>query len=441
MTNIQEVLNQRLTASLADQIPELTRREIRVPPVPGKAFAVIGMRRAGKTSFLWQCLGDRLQAGRPRESLVLLGFEDDRLAGMGAADLDWLLEEYFRRQPEFRGKEEVTLCLDEIQTVPGWERFARRVLDTEKVALFLSGSSAKLLSREVATSLRGRGLEVLVHPFSFREALRHAGREPNQPWNRLTKAERSQVDHRLREYLTAGGFPEAQGLEARDRAELLQGYVDVAILRDVIERHGVTNPEALRWLQRQLVGNPGGGFSVQKFYNDLRSQGLAVGKDTLHEYLAHLEDSFLVRTVWLAARSERRRRVNPRKAYPVDPGLIPADPRTGETQWGHALETAVLVELERRGFEAGYWKTEEGWAVDFLATGPGLKPQLLQVCSSAADRGVREREVRALEKARTDHPSARALLLTMDHTAPSSLPKGVNWMPASEWLLEGEPEQ
>jgi len=440
MTNVQAFLNQQLTESLTRPLPALTRRNIRLPQVPGKAFAVIGMRRAGKTSFLWQCLGDRLQAGRPRESLVLLGFEDDRLAGMNATDLDWLLEEYFRRHPEFRGKMEVTLCLDEIQTVPGWERFARRVLDTEKVALFLSGSSAKLLSREVATSLRGRGLEVLVHPFSFREALRHAGREPKQPWNRPTRAERSEVDHRLRHYLTAGGFPEAQGLEARDRGELLQRYVDVAILRDVIERHGVTNPEALRWLQRQLLGNPGGGFSVQKFYNDLRSQGLAVGKDTLHEYLAHLEDSFLVRTVWLAAKSARRRMVNPRKAYPVDPGLIPTDPRTGQTQWGHALETAVMVELERRGYDVGYLKTDEGWEVDFLATGPGRKPLLLQVCVSAADPTVLEREARALKIARAAHPSAQALLLTLDAAAPAPLPHGVSWVTASSWLLEAENE-
>lgn len=399
------------------------------------------MRRAGKTSFLWQCLGDRLQENRPRDSLVLLGFEDDRLAGMDAADLDWLLEEYFRRHPEFRGSVEVTLCLDEIQTVPGWERFARRVLDTEKVALFLSGSSAKLLSREVATSLRGRGLEVLVHPFSFREALRHAGQEPERPWARLTSAARSGLDHQLRRYLTAGGFPEAQGLEARDRGELLQGYVDVAILRDVIERHGVSNPEALRWLQRQLLGNPGRGFSVQKFWNDLRSQGLAVAKDTLHEYLAHLEDCFLVRTVWLAAKSERRRRVNPRKAYPVDPGLIPADPRTGETQWGHALETAVLVELERRGYEAAYVKTDKEWEVDFFATSPGLKPLLVQVCASAADPAVLERETRALESARAAHPSARALLVTMDPSAPARLPKGVSWVPASKWLLEVDDDE
>ena len=132
---------------------------------------------------------------------------------------------------------------------------------------------------------------------------------------------------------------------------MLAGYVDVVVLRDVIERYGVTNPLALRWLQRQLLANPGGGFSVKKQYDTLRSQGVRVGKDTLHEYLGYLEDAFLVRTVSLHTASERRRMVNPRKAYPVDPGLISLFARSGRSHHGHALETAVLLELERRGWE------------------------------------------------------------------------------------------
>ena len=320
MTNLQPLLIQRLTEATTAAFPHLTRRDVRVPQVPGKAIAVIGIRRAGKTSFLWQRLADHLGAGRPRESLLLLGLEDDRLVGIGTPELDWMLEEHYRRYPRLRGAGPLTLCLDEVQVVPGWERFARRVLDTEQVELWLSGSSARLLSREVATALRGRGMEVLIHPFSFREVLRHAGAEPSGPVNRLAPAERSALEHRLREYLVAGGFPEAQGLSPRDRAALLSGYVDVVVLRDVIDRHRVTNPLALRWLQRQLLANPGGGFSVKKHYDTLRSQGVPVGKDTLHAYLAHLEDAFLVRTVAMHSASERQRMVNPRKAYPVDPG-------------------------------------------------------------------------------------------------------------------------
>lgn len=233
---------------------------------------------------------------------------------MDVSDLAWLLEEHARRYPEARPNGGVTLYLDEIQTVPGWEGLVRRLIDGGGTKIFLSESSVKLLSREVATSLRGRAMEVLVHPFSFREALRHSGAEPAAPWDRLPPTERIALDHRLRRYLEEGGFPEAQNAEPRDRAALLSGYVDVVVLRDVVERHAISNPLALRWLERQLLANPGGAFSIKKHYDTLRSQGVAVGKDTLHDYLAHLEDAFLIRTVALHSASERQRMVNPRKA-------------------------------------------------------------------------------------------------------------------------------
>ena len=285
MTNLQLHISQRLTDALARPFPVLTRRDIVETRVSGKALAAIGVRRAGKTSFLWQCLADRLTAGRPRESMLLLGLEDDRLAGMQVADLDWLYEEWQRRHPGLREHGPVTLALDEIQVVPGWERFARRLMDTERIELLLSGSSAKLLSREIATSMRGRALSVLVHPFSFRECLRHAGHEPSAPWDALGAVERSHMAHALRGYLLHGGFPEAQALDVRDRARLLTSYVDVVALRDVIERHNVSNPLALRWMMQQLLGNPAGAFSVQKLWHALRSSGIPIGKDTLHEYL------------------------------------------------------------------------------------------------------------------------------------------------------------
>jgi uncharacterized protein len=104
---------------------------------------------------------------------------------------------------------------------------------------------------------------------------------------------------------------------------MLRGYVDTTLLRDVIERHAVSHPVALRWMVRQLLGNAGGSFSVNKFHNDLRRQGIPVAKDTLHSYLAHLEDAFLIRALSVASESERRRMVNLRKVYPIDPSLIP----------------------------------------------------------------------------------------------------------------------
>lgn len=143
-----------------------------------------------------------------------------------------VVEEYYRLHPEWRDRRRAVFFLDEIQVVPGWETFARRLLNTERVELFLSGSSARLLSREVATSMRGRAMEALVHPFSFREFQRHVGREPDRAPERLRKAARSALEKDLRTYLAGGGFPEAAGVAARDRIDLLHGTVDVALLRD-----------------------------------------------------------------------------------------------------------------------------------------------------------------------------------------------------------------
>ena len=433
---LHETLREKLATSLAAEVPALTRREIRLPQVPGKALAVIGMRRSGKTCFLWQCLGDLLAAGAPRESLVFLNFEDDRLAGMEAADFSFLLEDYFRLHPEFRDQRQVTLLLDEVQLIPGWERFARRVLDSEKVRLFLSGSSASMLSREVATSMRGRAMEVTVFPFSFREALAHRGLLPDKAWNLLPKARRSALEKAFRDYLADGGFPDAQGIDPRDRRQLLQGYVDVAVLRDVIERHGISNPVALRRLQRHLLGNPAAPFSIQKFYDALKSQGIPVAKDSLHAFLAHFEDAFLIRTTSLLTASERQRMVNPRKAYPIDPGLIPIYEPVRRASLGHALETAVLIELQRRGCEIHYLRTPQGNVVDFHALDPSGQPLLVQVCADATDPATFEREVRSLVEARAMHPGARLLLLLLEALPPgTAAPGSIEVIPAVQWFL------
>ena len=436
MTIQQEILRTKLDESSATPPRHLTRRDVRLPAIPGKALAVIGVRRSGKTSFLEQCRAERLRAGAPPESQLLLLLEDERLAGLAVADLRWLIDEHVRRFPHLHGSDGFTVYLDEVQHVPGWEGLVRRLMDTGGLRFFVTGSSARLLSREVATSLRGRAMEVLVHPFSFREALRHTGDEPAAGagagiWPAAA------LDQRLRRYLVEGGFPEAQGADPRDRVALLAGYVDVVVLRDVIDRHAVTNPIALRWLQRQLLANPGGAFSVKKQYDTLRSQGIRVGKDTLHAYLGYLEDAFLIRTVSLHAASERQRMVNPRKAYPVDPGLIALFARSGREHRGRALETAVLLELERRGLEVSYVRTAEGWEVDFFAQRAGEAPLLVQVSLDTGDDATWEREVRALRAAGRTYPDARLLLVTLDASPPRRpLPDRVVWTPAARWLLE-----
>jgi predicted AAA+ superfamily ATPase len=433
---IHQVLRDKLDAGLLPATEaRFTPRDVHLPAIANKAHAVVGMRRAGKTTFLRQLQAERQRQLVP-ERAVYVAFDDDRLMELPLVQLDALLEEYYRLHPQWRGREVVHWFLDEIQLVAGWERFVRRVLDTERVEVVVSGSSAKLLSRDVHTSLRGRGWETVLRPFSFREFLRHRSEEPVTA-ARFAPARRSAVEKRFREYLTQGGFPEAQGMAPAMRDALLQGYVDTLLLRDVVERFRVSQVAALRWLTRHCLRSPAGLLSVHGVFRDLKAQGHAVAKDTVHAFFGHLTDAFLFSAVPIATESERQRNSNPRKIYPADPALIGAFDRSGRANLGHALETVVLNELERRGAETAYVRTARGLEVDFLARLPGEGELLIQVCADTGAVSVLERELRALEEARDQHPRAERLLLVLARDqALAAKTRSARVIPAYEWLLQ-----
>ncbi|MCC5847881.1 MAG: ATP-binding protein [Verrucomicrobia bacterium] len=432
---IKQIVQEKILSGMQRHLPAFTRRDVRIPLISGKAMTVIGMRRAGKTTFLHQVRSDRIREGAAPESLVYFNFEDERLAGFQAEDLHRILSVHQRL---YALPEDVrsTFFLDEIQLVPGWESFTRRLLDEDGCDLFLSGSSALLLSREIASSMRGRGWEINIQPFSFRESLRHRNLDiPGTP-HRLTAREQASFDRYFREYLEAGGFPEAQGLETIDRRQLLQGYVDSLLLRDVIERHRVTNPTALRWMTRRLLGNPGGLFSVTKFEADLKSQGIAVGRESLYQFLGHLEDAFLLNAIPVATDSEKRRQVNPRKIYPADPAIGPVFDRSAKANLGHALEVAVQNELSRQGAETAYVKTPEGFEVDFLSRNADGTQWLIQAAVHVDDAETLGRECRALIAAKQFFAADRLLLLTGESRMPMpAVPKGIEVIPAWQWML------
>ena len=434
--SLHPVLLEKLNESLHMSAPDdWTMRDVRLPSIPGKTHAVIGMRRAGKTTFLRQLMAERRLATTP-ERAIYLSFDDDRLGQLALDQLDHLLEEYFRRYPALRGQEQVHWFLDEIQLVPGWDRFIRRVMDSERISMVVSGSSAKMLSREVHTSLRGRGMETIIRPFDFREFLRHRGHEPDHPPERWTSSQRSQMEKQFTGFLTEGGFPETQGLSAPLRIELLQGYVDTVLFRDVVERHHVGQVAALRWLVRQCLRNPAGLLSVHAIHRDMRSQGHAIGKETVHDMMSHLIDAFLVSAVPIATESERQRNSNPRKIYPADPGMILAFDSSRRSNIGHALETSVFHELERRKAEIGYVRCGVDLEVDFLARYPAGGEELIQVCADLGAPKTRDRELRALATAAARYPNATCRLLVLNRNAAAGTSaQGIIIESAADWML------
>lgn len=433
---LDRVVREQIEESLRPADP-FTPRRVRGPVhLPGKATAVIGMRRAGKTTFLQQLRAEQAEAGTPMSRLPMLTLEDERLAGIDAVRLGALVDAYGNKRLAAGDTGPVAWFLDEIQVVPGWERLVRRLLDSRGVQVFVSGSSSALLSREVATALRGRAWQAPIFPFGLDEAIRHGGGTAPSAPAAMSRIERARVEAACDRWLATGGFPEAQALDPSLRRRLLTDYVSVAILRDVIDRHGVSNVVGLRWLTRHLLANAASKFSVESFHRAMRGQGIAIARDTVHQLLAHLEDCFLVRTVWMESRSERQRMVNPRKVYPVDAGLIPVFDRTGRGNVGHALETAVMVELERRRCEVTYVRTPQNHEVDFLARSEDGGVELIQVCADASDATTAVRELRALAEAGDLFPAATRRLLTRNRRGlPARVPDGVEAQPAYEWML------
>ena len=436
---IKQVLSKKIVESIEKPIPAGSPRLVPgLVQFSGKATAVIGMRRSGKTYFLHQLRREKIQLGATQESVPYINFEDERLSGLQGSELGFIVDQYQNLYPRAASQGKTLWCLDEIQLVPGWERFVRRMLDTNECEIMVSGSSAAMLSREIATSLRGRGWEVLMFPFSFAEFLLSKNIELPKRLDFYNKR-KFEIERLFSEWLQVGGFPEAQGIETEVRRQLLERFVDVVTYKDVIERHSVRSTTALHWLVRHLLGNAAGTFSVEKFYATLKSQGIPTSKDTLHQLLSYLEDCFLVRIISIETSSERKRMVNPRKSYPVDAGLIPVYDRSGKANTGHSLETAVLIELERRRCKVSYVRTKSGYEVDFMAYNQHGEQELVQVCVDASDSETAKRELRALEEAGEEFPNAKKRLLVLRQDCfPSLAPEDVTIQTAYEWMLDVE---
>jgi len=412
-------------------LPELLPRECYFPRLAGKANVVVGMRRSGKTWFCYQQMQELVKAGIAKERLVYLNFEDDRLLPFSARDFQTILDTYYRKFPAFKTME-CHFFLDELQRIEGWEAFVRRVLDSESIALYVTGSSSKLLSSEIASALRGRSITTEIFPFSFSEFLRFHGEHPGDS-GRYGSRKRASLQHLAGRYLEIGGFPEVQSLETGLRQEVLRNYLDVVILRDVVERHGVGNVEALRSLIRQAISAPGGRFSVNRFYNTMKSREISCTKNSLYHYLDYLADAFLLYQAPIYARSERVRQVNPRKLYAVDTQIVKAMSLRMTRDDGALLENVVFMHLRRHGLAPAYYVTGTGTEVDFVFHDPPDEPHLVQVCWDLSDPKTREREVQGLVVAMRELGIGRGTIVTwLDEEVPGG---EIDVVPAWKWLL------
>jgi uncharacterized protein len=372
-----------------------TARDFHFAEIPNKIQVAIGVRRSGKTYFLFQKIIELLKEV-PFSRILYLNFEDERLFPLGPKELGALIDNFYSLYPE-NHESECYLFLDEIQNVEGWPRVIRRIFDNKNAKIYLSGSSAKLLSKEIATSLRGRSIALEVWPFSFQEVMLAKNIEmPEKPFGRMTL---DKLQEQLRLYIETGGFPETLFLNTSERTPILQDYVSVVVLRDIIERYKISNISLIRYMVKTLIKNVGCSFAVNKFHNDLKSQGFLVSKGTIHDYLSYMEDAYLVFPVPLYAESIKKTQSNPKKIYAVDTGMVRAYSLGVAQNIGHHFENLIYLDLRKKGHQVYYYLTKTRKEIDFLSLDLGGNWHLYQVCWDMNDPKTEERERAALLEA------------------------------------------
>ena len=388
-----------------------TPRRLDVTALPGKATVCIGARRSGKTTLMFQLAETLLSNGVRRENILYLNFFDDRLRNLGSEGLALVTEAYFSLYPEKKSKQKIYCFFDEIQTVPGWEHFVDRIMRTEKCEVCITGSSAGMLSHEIATQMRGRSLSWELFPFSFREFLDSRSIASD---GALSSSRRLHVRRAFDDFWNVGGFPEVSNLDRRMRIKIHQEYWNAMLFRDIVERHDVQHPRAVADLAHRLVQNIASLYTINRLTAYVKSLNHRLTKAAVSDCLEWFEDAFFLFTVRIYDASLARANVNPKKIYCVDHALVRSVSSGMLTNSGHLLENLVFTALRRVTSDIFYYRSRTGREVDFIVRMPDGTHKLVQVCESLLAEETRQREVRALRDCMAETGINTSLIVTLE---------------------------
>jgi len=396
-------------------LPKFIRRDLEVSSSLMDEFiiSITGPRRAGKTYFLYQIMDILIKAHNVgKENIFYVDLEDDRLFPFQISELDTLVER-FQERSKINHDQPLYLFLDEIQNIERWSAWVRRIHDLRKdIRIVISGSSSKVLHTEIATNLRGRTLNYTLYPVSFREFLRFKGESEIQFFP--SQQRKVKLKNLFNQYLVTGGFPQIafKQRSSEERKQILQGYFEVMLLRDVIERHKVRNTSLLRMLAKLLASSISREFSYSKTHRTLKSMGHDVAKHTIIEYVQYLEDSFVFFQNSEYSSSLRQQMASIKKVYCIDVGLIDALSFRSSEDRGWHLENLTYIELMRRKKEIFYHRNTS--ECDFVIQKGLSIVELIQVCADMTDPDTRKREIKGLMKAMDRFELSQGLILTED---------------------------
>jgi len=386
-----------------------------------KAIPIVGFRRTGKTFLLFNTVK---KLGK--ENTLYIDFEDERIPRKTET-----LTKLSDAIKEVYGRKKIVLLLDEIQNIPNWSRWVRRMLDSFNYQIILTGSSSRLSSKEIPTELRGRCICQELYPLSLSEFLRFK----NERLEELTDSLKLNL---LREYVTFGGLPEIVLSEEERKYLLIDEYFRTFLVRDIFERYGIRNKELLRELIRILLNSTY--TTISKMFNSLKSIGHKVGKETIANYFYYLENSMFVNFVEVISPKIKYSLKAERKVMLVDNFFIRRFSTKFSENFGRLMENCVFTQLKNMAsenplIEIFYWKDYQQNEVDFVVKEGLDMKKLIQVTYSSGRDEIERREIKGLIKASEELKCKDLLVITWDYEDEQTVDeRKIRFIPLWKWL-------
>ena len=397
---------------------ELIPRQVEF--LDGQNYVLVGLRHAGKSYLMYQRIAELLSQGHQQDEVLYFNFEDDRIDSLDITDLELIktcYEEMYDHKPLF--------FLDEVQLVKGWEKFARRLAD-QKYQVYITGSNAKMLSSEIATTLGGRYMVQEVFPYSFPEYLKAHAIDLTQ--KNAEFKHRKQIVRLADEYFRKGGLPEtALMLNSR---QWLSSLFSKIFFGDLVVRHGIRNDFALKVLIRKLAESVKQPLSYSRMASIVSGTGKKMSTDAAIDYIRYMDESWLLLPFENYVGKLQDREMN-RKYYFIDNGLLALfllDPDTS------LLENIVAVNLRRKHGDECYFFNTPRAEVDFYIPEESMA---IQVAYSIADPNTRKREADAL-LALSDYQKVQHLLIVTkdEEEALEENGKVISVIPLWKWMMQ-----
>lgn len=423
-----------LIAMRQNEIPfDVIERDLRLPINRKKIITVPGVRRCGKSTMMEIAINNLMHEGVPKENILWLGFDDERLINMSSDELDNVIIAYMEMFPNIQIKD-VHMFFDEIQLIKDWEYFVLRVYKSYCKNIYVCGSNAIMLSTELVSALRGYPLEYEIYPLSFNEYCRFKGISTDS----YLEQDKARLKTAFEDFIHASAFPEVVLATSKsEQLKLLHGYFDTMILRDLTEHYRISNTSVVRYLIKRIMDNLTKPTSINAIYNDIKSQGLKVSKDDLYLWADYACRIFMFIRIPKYSRSVGKERKSLDKYYCIDNGLRAAVLMPQSNDHGKYIENTILLQLKRNllpSDKISYYQSHT--ECDFVLQREDRVVQLIQATWSITDAETREREIKGLLEASSATDCDNLLILTHDEEDILTKDgKQILVVPTWKWLL------